>query len=355
MLSWSPGGESAPIDWFWLRDHCPCAECLHPETLQRQVDTFSLPADIAPRRLELTPAGEVDIVWEPDGHASRYPAALLTASGIELDPTPPAALWDSALNEHLPRVAYDDVMAGDEGLVDWLEKIGRYGFCLVSGTPANPDDTRRLAERIAYVRTTIFGGFWEFTADLSHGDTAYTNLALPPHTDGTYVHDAPGLQFLHVLEFDGSGGESLLVDGFGAAEALRREAPEAYRALTTVPIPGRYIEPGVHLKSARPALRLNGRGELAQVSFNNTDRAPFRLPDAEMKALYRALNAFHERVSAPEAQARFQLVPGEALVFDNWRVLHGRDAFEGRRRVCGCYLNHEDFESRLRALRGDPL
>ena len=43
--------------------------------------------------------------------------------------------------------------------------------------------------------------------------------------------------------------------------------------------------------------------------------------------------------------------PGEVLLFDNWRVLHGRAAYEGERRLCGTYLNWEDFESRLRLLR----
>jgi trimethyllysine dioxygenase len=39
------------------------------------------------------------------------------------------------------------------------------------------------------------------------------------------------------------------------------------------------------------------------------------------------------------------------LLFDNWRVLHGRAAYQGARRLCGTYLNREDFESRLRLLR----
>lgn len=30
------------------------------------------------------------------------------------------------------------------------------------------------------------GKFWEFTADLAKGDTAYTNMALGAHTDNTY-------------------------------------------------------------------------------------------------------------------------------------------------------------------------
>jgi trimethyllysine dioxygenase len=37
------------------------------------------------------------------------------------------------------------------------------------------------------------------------------------------------------------------------------------------------------------------------------------------------------------------------LVFDNWRVLHGRGAFSGMRKMAGSYINREDFESRIRS------
>jgi trimethyllysine dioxygenase len=47
-------------------------------------------------------------------------------------------------------------------------------------------------------------------------------------------------------------------------------------------------------------------------------------------------------------QWRQVLRPGDALLFDNWRTLHGRCAYAGKRTMCGAYLNHEDFESRLR-------
>lgn len=38
-------------------------------------------------------------------------------------------------------------------------------------------------------------------------------------------------------------------------------------------------------------------------------------------------------------------------VFDNHRVLHGRSAFVGNRRLCGAYVNHDDYRSRLAVLR----
>ena len=42
--------------------------------------------------------------------------------------------------------------------------------------------------------------------------------------------------------------------------------------------------------------------------------------------------------------------PGDAMLFDNWRVLHGRTAYTGHRHLCGAYVNREDFESRRHVL-----
>ena len=84
--------------------------------------------------------------------------------------------------------------------------------------------------RVGYVRETIFGGFWDFQADLSKADTAYTNLELLPHTDGTYSHDAPGLQLLHCLAFDGDG--RAVDDGRRVPDRQRAAQPPS-RSCTT--------------------------------------------------------------------------------------------------------------------------
>ena len=87
---------------------------------------------------------------------------------------------------------------------------------------------------------------------------------------------------------------------------------------------------------------------LVQVSFNNYDRAPFLLVEDEMLAFYDALRAFETIANDRSMQWRHVLAPGEALLFDNWRVLHGRAAYTGHRRLCGGYVNREDVESRRR-------
>ena len=73
---------------------------------------------------------------------------------------------------------------------------------------------------------SIFGGFsvWDNKLE-TPDDTAYTSLAIEPHTDGTYLHDAPGLQTLHCIRRDAEGGNNQLIDGLAIAETMREKHP----------------------------------------------------------------------------------------------------------------------------------
>ena len=363
VISWTDGDQvSVPL--LWLRDHCPCAKCLHPETRQRLSDTVAFDDALSARRLSLAAnAPELEIEWDgagDDAHVSSFDAAWLR-NATRLQPMGEAErfLWDDTRLAKLPggavpHVAYDALMApGDHVLQDWLEKIERFGFAFVEGTPATPEATQAVARRAAYIRESIFGGYYDFTANLEHKDTAYTSMAIGPHTDGTYSFDAPGYQMFHCLGLDCTGGDSVLVDGFEIAAIMRAEMPDLYRVLTEVEVTGQYIdhEKGIHLKATRPVFRLDSSGRLVQVSFNHLDRAPLFLPEFELKAFYRAYGAFARLANDRKLQYRRRLEPGSLVLFDNWRLLHARDAYQGYRRLAGAYLNKEDVESRLRVLR----
>lgn len=101
----------------------------------------------------------------------------------------------------------------------------------------SPEATEQLAQRISFIRETHYGKFWDFTSNMAHGDTAYTNLAIGAHTDTTYFTDPIGLQLFHLLEHDGQGGETLLMDGFHLARQLKQLNPEHYETLTSLRIP----------------------------------------------------------------------------------------------------------------------
>ena len=336
--------------WIWLRDHAHDDDTLHPVTRQRQLFTGALGDDAG--TAAVVADGAIRVSW-PDGSTSVLPLEFLSryrhpqAARATVDG--PITLWDAATIERdLPVVPYDDVIHSEEGVGRWLAATAQYGFCIAEGTPATPEATEALLRRVGYVRETIFGGMWDFTADLAKADTAYTTLELRPHTDGTYSHDAPGVQLLHCLRFEGTGGESTMVDAFAIAQRLAAEAPQHHATLSSVAVPGQYIGDGSHLMAARPVFRHDHAGVLVQVSFNNYDRAPFLLAEDEMLAFYDALRAFEAIANDRSMQWRHTLAPGEALLFDNWRVLHGRAAYTGHRRLCGGYVNREDVESRRR-------
>jgi len=348
-VRWGDGGETE-YPWLWLRDHDTAT--LHPVTQQRQLFTAGVATGLRGREVEVVDDA-VHVTWNdgsaPSTLAGEFLARFRSPAPARVSVAAERVLWDhESITDEWPTVPYADVMAGDEGVDAWMRQVATYGFCIVTGTPATIEATQQLVNRVAYVRETIFGGFWDFQADLSKADTAYTNIELLPHTDGTYSHDAPGLQLLHCLVFDGEGGQSTMVDGFRIAAELRSGRPDLYDVLARVQVPGQYIGDGAHLMASRPVFRHDQTGELVQVSFNNADRAPFLLPADEMEQFYEALRAFEELGNDHRLQWRRVNPPGDAMLFDNWRVLHGRTAYTGHRHLCGAYVNREDYESRLR-------
>jgi trimethyllysine dioxygenase len=355
-LAFADGRPELTLSLFWLRDHDPNEDALHPETQQRLIDTFQIPVDIAARSVAVADDGQaLRVEWLADGRVSRYEAQFLAS--LRADPEAMPALrspWDGAgIAANVPRVEHAALMAEDAVLLAFLEQVERYGFCMVERVPGTPEATIGVAERVAYIRTTIFGGYYDFTADLAHKDTAYTSMAIGPHTDGTYSLDAPGYQIFHCLAADCSGGENILIDGFQVGQIMRRDYPEDYQLLSTVGIPGRYLDHarGIQLMARRPLFRHDEAGELVQVSYNNHDRAPFVLAPGRQRRFYRALSRFAALCADASLHYRRRLLPGSVLLFDNWRLLHAREAYSGYRRLAGAYLNREDVDSRLRVLR----
>jgi trimethyllysine dioxygenase len=229
-----------------------------------------------------------------------------------------------------------------------------HGFCYVDNV-AHPDPsaTELLLKSIAFIRETHYGGFYDFTADLASQDTAYTNIALEAHTDTTYFSDPAGLQAFHLLSHtDGEGGASLLVDGFKVAQELYETDREAYRILSTVDVHGHASgNEGISIQPYRgfPVLEHDPTTNiLLRVRWNSSDRAAIGLPVDEVETWYNAARKFDALLKKKDNEYWQQLTPGKVLIFDNWRVLHGRSAFTGTRRICGGYINRDDWISRYK-------
>lgn len=181
-------------------------------------------------------------------------------------------------------------------------------------------------------------------------------MALSAHTDNTYFSDPAGLQAFHLLSHtDGSGGASLLVDGFKVAADLRAAEPEAYQLLSSVNVHAHASgNEGISIAPYRgfPVLEHDpATGALLRVRWNPSDRASVELPIERVGAWYKAAREWDARLKSKQNEYWEQLTPGRVLVFDNWRVLHGRSGFTGKRRICGGYINRDDWVSRFKMER----
>src|SRR5271156_3777829 len=81
----------------------------------------------------------------------------------------------------------------------------------------------------------------------------------------------------HCLKQSETGGDSLLVDGYKAAQILRDEHPDSYRILSRTVVPSHSAgDPNYFFQvRSKPVLchDLVGTGELVQVRWNNDDRS----------------------------------------------------------------------------------
>ncbi|BGP25914.1 hypothetical protein JCM10295v2_004856 [Rhodotorula toruloides] len=370
-------GAETTFSYIWLRDHCREERSFHPQTKQRLIDTFKIPSDYRPSAARTTEEGLI-VTWPESAFETSYesffPWSFLTEHAYNPpllrtknlpSPLEQKVLWTKEIAKGVPTVTYEEVMESEEGVYEWLKRIDTYGFSFISGIPGTPEATEALIRRIAFIRETHYGGFWDFTANLEHGDLAYSDVRLEGHTDTTYFTDPCGLQLFHLLSPDHthSGGHNLLVDGFRAASILRTEHPSFYDLLSTLPIPSHAsgsgsasLPSGVHMRPLRrfPVFNHDENGELVMVRWNGDDRGVVGGEAFEGKTMeewYEASRTWEGILRSDDAQLWTKFEVGTAVIFDNLRVLHGRSSYTGTRRLCGAYVNGDDYRSRLRGLQ----
>lgn len=371
-ITWT-NGKVSKYHNIWLRDNCHCEDCYYKVTKQRLLNSCSIKDEINAISIHHDDKG-LKIEWDQDNHKSEYESSWLALHSYnpQLVPTNlKVEGYQEALKQKywkvkdiegkLPTVDFDTVMKSsddtdkEEAIRDWCLKIWQYGFCMIDNVPASPEETEKLCEKITYIRPTHYGGFWDFTSDLSKNDTAYTNIDISSHTDGTYWSDTPGLQLFHLLFHDGTGGTTSLVDAFQCAQVLKKEHPQDFEILTKIPIPAHSageekvcIQPDI----PQPIFKLDNEGELIQVRWNQSDRSTMDnwSDPSDVPKFYKAIKSWYKIISDPQNEIFYQLKPGQCLIFDNWRCFHSRTEFTGKRRMCGAYLNRDDFMSRLKLL-----
>jgi gamma-butyrobetaine dioxygenase len=343
-----------PIHPLWLRERCQDSKSLDLRTGQRLED----PSDLD-LHLGLTSVAEVEPgryrVRFTDGHEADFLAREILAeaalpSGDHDCPTP--RLWDGTLKD-MPRTPWTDSPT-DEAKAGWVASFLELGFIIFTGVPTESKTVLKAACVFGFVRDTNFGTYFDVRSVPDANDLAYTSIFLDPHTDNPYRSPVPGVQLLHCLVNETSGGLSTLVDGFAAAEALRAQDPDAFGILARTPVRFRFRDTDTELVRSAPLIELDGAWHIEAVNFSpRLDYVPLLRPQ-ELAAYFRARKAFDHLLRSPRFEIRFLLESGDLMMMDNRRLLHGRTAFdprEGLRHLQGCYIDLDGPRSAYRVLR----
>ena len=347
-------GTQHSIHPLWLRERCRDPVSIDPQTQQRLQDPSDFDVELALVAVSQPRPGTYRIKFS-DGHEASFNAEEILAEAA-LTPTshdcPAPRLWDGTLAE-LPRARWR-ADPGAAELSSWLEAFLTLGFVVFEGVPTEPGMVLKLGATFGFTRETNFGALFNVRSTPNANDLAYTSLALDPHTDNPYRAPVPGIQLLHCLVNETSGGLSTLVDGFAVAQALRERHPQAFAILASTPVRFRYVDVDTELTASAALIELDLGGDLKAIHFSpRLDFVPLFARE-RLDAYYRARQLFDHRLRAPDFEIRFLLKAGDLVMFDNCRLLHGRTAFdpsEGLRHLQGCYIDSDGPRSLYRVLR----
>ncbi|KAM4066574.1 taurine catabolism dioxygenase tauD, tfdA family protein [Hirsutella rhossiliensis] len=377
-----------------LRDSCACARCRDPFSGNKTYRSTEIPDGLGIAHVEPSETGLVvtfahDIPRLSDGSGDSLHQTLVPWNTVEValrrrgarEPEDSEGegegggggntvmfprqrsvtmqtgvrYWDRAvLDQEVRTIDFDDYMQGGPAFWDAVLDVCRLGIVYLRNVPRDERSVVDITTRMANIRETFYGRTFDVRAKPGADNVAYTSGALGLHQDLLYLDPPPMVQVLHCLDNSCDGGESLFSDGDRAAHLLwpfvrasRRLAPLDRRL-----IPYHYAGNGFHYHALRPVLRGPDRGgsSLPDLFWSPPFQAPHDYAARDLRPWVDAARFLERLFSAPDAVHRRKLQPGECVIFNNLRVLHGRTAFDpgsdGHRWLRGAYIAAEDFLSR---------
>ncbi|KAK3317525.1 hypothetical protein B0T19DRAFT_340002, partial [Cercophora scortea] len=364
----------------WLRDMCRCHRCVDPHSGQKYFSTIDLPDQPKVREARRTETGALRVVWESDNlvtsgttpadeHVSIWDRETLNAwkrdQGRRLPHRrqPERTLWNresymAMLSEGKTRFPFAEWAKGGRSPA-WLSSriaLRDTGLVFLTGVEKN-EETNSLVSPVVRMfgepMWTFYGSQWDVKSKPQAENVAYTSQYLGLHQDLMYHDPIPRLQFLACVSNSCEGGESLFSDGVRAAYQLKLQHPGFFRELTKPMVRFHYFRHGGrknYYEREHPTISVSPSGRIESIQWAPPFQAPFKR-SADLAKWKEAAAAFEAILSAPENMVTIKLNEGDCVVFDNTRILHGRNEFrtaEGERHLQGMYLSDQDYKMQLR-------
>jgi len=339
---------------FWLRERVDGEEFLDKKTQQRLFDPTSLNSEIKINKASIN-KNFLEINFN-DGVNSKLDIKKLTLEFLNKDillKTIQKIKWDSTLKD-IKNFEYKENFFESKEMYDLLISFYKYGFVIIKNVPTDNNFIVKFANSIGSVRRTNFGEYFNVKSKIDPNDLAYTSMQLSPHTDNPYRNPVPCIQLLHCIINEVSGGFSTIVDGFTVCEDLKKNHPDYFKVLNEIKVKFKFIDKDVVLEDWSELIKLNDDGTFKQVRFSpRLDFVPI-LDKDQLDFYYKARKKLSEMYNSKKYRIEFKLEPKDLIMMDNYRLLHGRTAYEineGNRFLQGCYIDYDSTEGKLKHLK----
>lgn len=385
------------VSQLWLRDACQCHLCVSESSGQKRFATCDIPSTLTVDSLRVLEDGGLEVSWANDlalssnPHVSAYPLAVLHDILLHRAPFQPPPysrnisareIWDSHYFEKdspSREISYASWMEDNSRFAEAFRNLHHWGLVIIRGVPQTESAVEQVASKLGHLQATFYGPTWDVVSKPQAENVAYTNEFLCLHQDLMYLNEPPRIQILHCLENGCEGGDSLFSDGLRAAHDLRLNNESHYRTLVTSTVDFHYAKGGHYWHNRHATIKTQGirRSKVMNatpmgVRWSPPFQAPFWTALQRGKESFRldrptgfkveewqeAAKVFRDSIEDPANMVQFRLQPGDCVVFDNWRVLHGRRAFDtgsGRRHLRGTYVEHQALNSTWLRLQKEGL
>lgn len=317
---------------------------------------------VSPASVEISNSGSLAIRWTDGTFSTHDPAWLRdhaydSPSGINRR-TP--ILWNKETIRKTSPVDFSDTKDSASALLALSEQILDLGVALLTNVPTEKNIVAEIGGWFGHVPVNLYADQGDNPAicniRVDPSVTVATNMAhfLGPHTDTCWRQTLIGLLLMHCLEAHPEGGRSIVVDGFAIAQQLREQDTEAFDLLARVPLNFEsQVNNGDDWRVRGRVLSVAAGGQVEGIRYNGNSIGQLDLPKDLIEPTYHALETFESILYDQSFWWQPRLGPGDLLILDNHRVLHGREAFDpalGRRHLQCCGVDRDDFHNRYRQL-----
>jgi gamma-butyrobetaine dioxygenase len=173
-LSFSLYNKPYKIPFTWLRDHCPCSQCIQPSTRQKTIHLIS--PDIQPLSVStLHTDGSLQLKIQWKNHTSIYDQDLFQ------DPSPavPPKVYWTAQQDPLIQ-SYSTFLHTPKPMI---QQLYTHGLAFIKNIPQDQRNIETLASYFGIIKETFYGKTWDVKSIKAAKNIAYTNVYLGFHMD----------------------------------------------------------------------------------------------------------------------------------------------------------------------------